>query len=81
MNLGTSGPGANIRLSGLGIWAMVMAILNHWLLSANTALPRKAVGAGEPPAHTFSVVNDSQDRLTWHNIRFILYNIFFDFIF
>lgn len=40
------------------MWAMVMAVLNLWLLSANTVLPRKAVGAGGAPAHIFSVVND-----------------------
>lgn len=58
LNVGTFGPRANIRLSDLGIWAMVMAVLNLWLLSANTVLPRKAAGAGEPLAHTLSVVND-----------------------
>jgi len=56
--LGTSGPGANVRHSSLGIWAMLMAVLNLWLLSANTALPREAAGAGQPPVRTFSVVND-----------------------
>lgn len=36
---------------------MVMAAPYLRLLSANPVLSRKAVGAGEPPAHTLSLVN------------------------
>lgn len=61
----------------LGIWAMVVAALSLRLLSANPVLPRKAVGAGEPPTHTSSL----QDKLTWYNICFILYNVLLDFLF